>query len=187
MGDGDLGITAAKGCARDARSTRRPTRPATTWASTSPALGMAVNRAALSTMGTLVATALMRAGKEAQGPGSAGRATLARMLTRPTRAIQERGKAQPGDKTLVDALHPAAEAFAAPSNAGDDAGETRARRCSPPRAAGRDAAVPLRSQIGRAGWVGERTEGQPDPGTVLLVNVVEALLGAEQSVIGSTT
>ena len=42
--------------------------------------------------------------------------------------------------------------------------------------AGRDAVIPLRSKIGRAGWVGERSENQPDAGTVFLVNVLEAAL-----------
>jgi len=51
---------------------------------------------------------------------------------------------------------------------------------------GRDAAIPLRSRIGRAGWVGERTENQPDPGTVWLVQMLEAILGAEYSAPGST-
>ena len=52
--------------------------------------------------------------------------------------------------------------------------------------AGRDAAIPLRSKIGRASWVGERTENQPDPGTVLLVQVLEAILGVAHSSPGSS-
>jgi hypothetical protein len=44
---------------------------------------------------------------------------------------------------------------------------------------GRDQVVPLRSQVGRAAWVGERTEGKPDPGAVLVVRLLEALIGDE--------
>jgi phosphoenolpyruvate---glycerone phosphotransferase subunit DhaL len=40
---------------------------------------------------------------------------------------------------------------------------------------GRDAATPLKSMIGRANWVGG-TEGKVDPGTVLVVTVLEALM-----------
>ena len=40
---------------------------------------------------------------------------------------------------------------------------------------GRDTAIPLRSTIGRAAWVGERTENKLDPGTVLCVALIEAL------------
>jgi hypothetical protein len=43
--------------------------------------------------------------------------------------------------------------------------------------AGRDAVTPLRSQIGRASWVGERTEGQVDPGCAALVVILGALAG----------
>ena len=51
---------------------------------------------------------------------------------------------------------------------------------------GRDAAIPLRSVVGRANWVGERTEGKADPGTVLFVGALEAILKAEPSEPGST-
>jgi len=52
--------------------------------------------------------------------------------------------------------------------------------------AGRDAAIPLRAQVGRSNWVGERTEGQADPGTVLFVSALEAVLEADPSEPGST-
>jgi hypothetical protein len=44
-------------------------------------------------------------------------------------------------------------------------------------AAGRDAVTPLRSKVGRAGWVGERTEGKVDPGAEAFVQILAALLG----------
>jgi dihydroxyacetone kinase len=146
---------------------------------------MAINRAAPSTMGTLIATGLMRAGKEARGQASLEGPTLSRMLRAADAGVRERGKAQPGDKTLVDALHPAAEAFAGAIEAGESlaaAGQALLRAARE----GRDAVIPLQSKIGRAAWVGERTAGQPDPGTVLFVQMVEAALGAEYSEPGST-
>ena len=185
IGDGDLGITMAKG-ASALQEYLSANPPGDDLGKFFSRMGMAFNRAAPSTMGTLIATALMRAGREARGLASLDRATLAKMLTAADAGVQERGKANPGDKTVVDALHPAAKAFAAAIERSDDlgaAGETLLQAARE----GRDAVIPLRSQIGRAAWVGERTEGQPDPGTVLFVQVVEAILGVAHSDPGSTS
>jgi dihydroxyacetone kinase len=184
MGDGDTGITVAKAgkALQEYMAANSPGDDLGQWLA---GAGMALNRAASSTLGTLMATALLRAGREAKGVQTLDTALLAQMVSAANQGIQERGKAKPGDKTLVDALHPAAEAFAgaiargaALRAAGEQALEA-ARR-------GRDAAIPLRSKIGRAGWVGERTENQPDPGSVLCVQVLETLLQTGYSEPGST-
>ena len=175
MGDGDLGITVAKGAVA-LREYTAATPPGDDLGKYLAGLGMAFNKAASSTMGALTATALMRAGKEVRGLSTLDGPALARLLTAADAGVQERGKAKPGDKTLVDALHPAAEAFAAAIAQGKTlraAGEALLQAARE----GRDAAISLRSRMGRASWVGERTEGQPDPGTVLFVQVVEAILG----------
>jgi dihydroxyacetone kinase-like protein len=79
-------------------------------------------------------------------------------------AIRRVGEAEPGDKTLVDALHPAAEALAA------------ADGTTPPDAALRHAAeaawqgvrdtAGLRARLGRAAYLRERATDVPDPGAV---------------------
>ena len=184
MGDGDLGITVAKGAAA-IREHLAATAPGEDLGKFIAGLGLVFNRAASSTMGTLIATALMRAGKEAGGLGSLDGTALVRMLRAADRGMQERGKAQPGDKTVIDALHPAAEAFAAAIARGDDLAAAGQAMLAAARA-GRDAVIPLQSKVGRAAWVGERTVGLPDPGTVLFVQMVEAVLGVEYSEIGST-
>jgi dihydroxyacetone kinase-like protein len=174
VGDGDLGITMSKASA-GARAYVSANPPDDDLGGFLFGLGRAVNNAAPSTMGTLVATALMRAGKEARGAATLDGPMLAAMLRAADAGIQERGKAKPGDKTVVDALHPAAEAFSSAIAEGHDLQAAATAMLDAARA-GRDAAIPLRSKIGRAGWVGERTEGQPDPGTVVLVEMLEALL-----------
>jgi dihydroxyacetone kinase-like protein len=175
VGDGDLGITMSK-AATGAREYVSANPPADDLGKFLFGLGRAVNNAAPSTMGTLVATGLMRAGKEARGAATLDSATLAAMLQAADAGIQERGKAKPGDKTVVDTLHPAAEAFAAAVEQGVSLDQAAQAMLEAARA-GRDAATPLRSKIGRASWVGERTEGQPDPGSVALVQMFEAALG----------
>lgn len=184
VGDGDLGITAFKGAA-GLMAYLESNTPGDDLGKFIAGLGMAYNRAGPGTTGALIAMALMRAGKEARGVSVLDGETLSRMLHAADAGVQERGKAKPGDKTIVDALHPAAEAFREAIEKGQRLTAAAESMLQAARA-GRDAAIPLRSKIGRASWVGERTEGQPDPGTVLLVQALEALLGTAYSEPGSS-
>ncbi|MCG8350727.1 MAG: DAK2 domain-containing protein [Chloroflexales bacterium] len=184
MGDGDTGVTISKG-AEGLRQHLDANPPGDDLGKWLAGVGTAFNKAAPSTIAALTATALMRAGKEARGVSALDAALLTRMLRAADEGVQERGKAKPGDKTIVDALHPAANAFAEAIAQDDDLRAAALAMIEASRA-GRDAVIPLRSKIGRAGWVGERTEGQPDPGTVLLVQVLETIAGVEYSEPGST-
>jgi dihydroxyacetone kinase len=181
MGDGDCGITAEKGAngLLGFLHTNPPGEDLGRWLGQA---GMAYNKAAPSSMGTLIATALMRAGKEVMGRASVDQPTLANMLMAANLGMQERGKAKPGDKTIIDAVHPAATAF---QNAIESSAnlETASQAMLEAARKGRDDAIPLRSMIGRANWVGERTEGLVDPGTVLFVSALEAVLG----IVGSSS
>lgn len=178
VGDGDLGITAAKAGQAIAAYADQP--PGDDLGKYVAQAGMAVNRVASSTMGTLLATALMRAGKAVSGKTALGPTDLAAMLLAADQGIRERGKAQLGDKTVVDALHPAATAFAAAIDEGAPLPEA-ARRMAEAARRGTDAVTPLRNRIGRAGWVGERTEGRIDPGCAAMVTILEALAGLHPS------
>jgi dihydroxyacetone kinase-like protein len=172
MGDGDLGITTEKiGRALTAYLEDPPDGDLGKFFMTA---GMKVNSAAPSTMGTLFATALMRAGKEARGMETLDGPTLAAMLQAADLGIQERGKAKPGDKTIVDALHPAAIAFSVAIETGkslDEAGQKMLDAAQ----AGLEAVTPLQSRVGRASWVGERTKGQVDAGCAALVIILKAI------------
>jgi dihydroxyacetone kinase len=137
--------------------------------------GMAINKAAPSTLGTLTATALMRAGKEVKGKTELSPQDVVAMFTAADEGIQQRGKANLGDKTVVDALHPAAGAFAEAIAAGANLQAAGVAALEAAQA-GRDQVTPLRSKIGRASWVGERTEGKVDPGCEALVIVLEAVV-----------
>ncbi len=138
--------------------------------------GMTANRAGPSTMGTLFSTALMRAGKAARGKTELSADDLAQMFRAADEGVAERGKASLGDKTVRDALSPAAEAFAAAIADGKTPAEAGAAALAAAEA-GRDRVTPQRSKVGRAGWVGERTEGQVDPGCEMLVLLLRELAG----------
>ena len=174
MGDGDLGITLGK--IASALTEYAETASVSDVGKFLGGAGIAANRAGSSTMGTLLATALMRAGKVVGGKAEVSGADLVAMFKAADAGMQERGKAKPGDKTVLDALHPASEAFAAARALGKPLAEAGILAL---RAAedGRDRVTPLRSRVGRASWVGERTEGQVDPGCAAFVIILKALVG----------
>lgn len=185
IGDGDCGLTTVKSATglQQYLASSIPIIDVGRWLIQA---GAAYNRAAPSTMGALIATAFMRAGKEAIGRTSIDAETLAKMLLAASIGIQERGKARPGDKTILDALNPAAIAFSRSVSGGADLDGAGLAALIAARE-GRDAAIQLRSKVGRANWVGERTVWHPDPGTVLFVSALEAVLGADLTEPGSTS
>lgn len=174
LGDGDMGITMGKiGEALLAFADANPVDDIGRYLFQ---LGTAANKAAPSTMGTLTAGAIMSAGKAVRGRVELTPADLARLFQAADEDIQNRGKAKPGDKTIVDALHPASAAFSAAivANAGlHEAGIAAVAAAEQ----GRDSVTPLRSKMGRASWVGERTEGKVDPGCAMFVLVLKAIVG----------
>ena len=99
---------------------------------------------------------------------------LAMALDAGLTGIMERGKAESGDKTMVDALSPAVDAMEAVIKSGGDlaAAVTSARDAA---AAGRDATVPLVARKGRASYLGERSAGHLDPGAASMSLLFDAL------------
>ncbi len=97
------------------------------------------------------------------------------------RACRQRGKAEPGDKTMVDALLPASEALA--TRGGGRRGLSSALRAAPQAAEdGMRATIPLVARKGRASYLGPRSAGHQDPGAtsswLLLKTAAETLPGA---------
>ena len=92
--------------------------------------------------------------------------------------VQARGKAEPGDKTMVDALVPAAAALEAAVADGAPAAEALGRAAAAARQ-GMTATIPLVARKGRASYLGERSAGTQDPGATsswLLVETAAALV-----------
>ena len=173
MGDGDMGITLSKiAVALLAYADATPTGDISKFL---VGAGMAANRAAPSTIGTLLATALMRMGKVAKDKDALTLADAAELLAAADAGIQQAGKAKPGDKTIIDALHPASETFAA-AVAGGASLQEAGRSALEAAKAGRDSVTALRSKVGRASWVGERTEGKIDPGCAAFVVMLSAIV-----------
>ena len=90
--------------------------------------------------------------------------------------VVERGKPELGDKTMYDAMEPAARAFRASIQTGDAAAAARA--AADAAAAGRDNTAGLVARKGRASYLGERSVGHIDPGAESTVMLFEALAEA---------
>ena len=80
--------------------------------------GMAIAKAAPSTMGTLMATGFMRGGKALETAQALGSTELSCFWRAFLLGVSERGKAKPGDKTLVDVLVPVVNAVEVAAQAG---------------------------------------------------------------------
>ncbi|GAA1722797.1 dihydroxyacetone kinase subunit DhaL [Microbacterium paludicola] len=92
-------------------------------------------------------------------------------------SIVARGKAEPGDKTMLDALQPALDALGA-SLAGGGSLVEAAGAAAKAAAEGRDATEPLVARKGRASYLGERSAGHLDPGAASSALLLEALAEA---------
>lgn len=113
--------------------------------------------------GPLYGTFWLRAAKEWTGLAEADAAEVGQALRAGVDGIRWRGKAEEGDKTMVDALVPAGRAYDAAVDEG--AGLTAALdRAATAAQAGCEATVPLVARKGRASYLGGRSAGHQDPG-----------------------
>jgi dihydroxyacetone kinase-like protein len=94
--------------------------------------------------------------------------------------VAARGKATKGDKTMYDALAPAADALDTALAAGHDLADAVARAATDAEA-GRDAVTPLVARKGRASYLGERSAGHQDPGATSATLLIRAAATALRS------
>jgi dihydroxyacetone kinase-like protein len=113
--------------------------------------------------GPLYGTAFLRASTSIANIDELDAAAVVTALTAALEGVVARGKAEPGDKTMVDALEPAVRAASA---AAEDGGDVAAvlDAAAQAAAAGAEATIPLVARKGRASYLGERSAGHLDPG-----------------------
>lgn len=126
--------------------------------------------------GPLYGTALLRAAEaiRSAGPGASGAAHVVGALQAAAEGIAKLGGASTGEKTMLDALVPAAEAARVALKDGEDAVGVAA--------AAADAAdegalqtIPMLATKGRASYLGERSIGHQDPGATFAALALRAL------------
>ncbi|MBL6457690.1 dihydroxyacetone kinase subunit DhaK [Belnapia sp. T6] len=169
-GDGDLGLSMTRG----AGAIRA--LPASAWADAPGALtamGEALRRAIAGSSGPFYATALLRAARNLP-EGAPQPADWSRAFTQAVAAIAELGGAVPGDRTMLDALEPAAQGFAAALATGRTPQEAWGEAVAAARQ-GAEATAEMHPRLGRASYLGGRVLGTPDAGAVAAVTWLEAL------------
>ncbi|HWC70624.1 MAG TPA: dihydroxyacetone kinase subunit DhaL [Actinomycetota bacterium] len=113
--------------------------------------------------GPLYGTLFLQLGVATAGKSDIAAEDWAAALEAAVAGVQARGKAEPGDKTMVDALIPARDAFAAALAEGADL-PAALRRSAESAEDGMRATTPLVARKGRASYLGERSAGHQDPG-----------------------
>jgi dihydroxyacetone kinase-like protein len=113
--------------------------------------------------GPLYGTAFLRAGMATSGKHELYEADVISMLEAALEGIKARGKAHPGEKTMVDALTPALAA-AKEAEAEHVGLPQMLQRASAAAEAGMKATIPMLATKGRASYLGERSIGHQDPG-----------------------
>jgi phosphoenolpyruvate---glycerone phosphotransferase subunit DhaL len=113
--------------------------------------------------GPLYGTLFLQMGVATTGKSELEPEDWAAALTAAVEGVQMRGKAEPGDKTMVDALIPAKDSFSA-AHAEGVSFEEALRRSAEAAEAGVQATIPLVAKKGRASYLGERSAGHQDPG-----------------------
>jgi phosphoenolpyruvate---glycerone phosphotransferase subunit DhaL len=174
IGDGDHGTNMDRGMRKavEKLAASEPADPGAVLKTVAMALISSVGGAA----GPLYGTLLLQIGT-ALGPGQEiDLSGYAKAWRKGLEGVQARGKAQPGDKTMVDALIPAVEALEAASEL--DAGLRAAEQAAEQ---GMKATIPLVARKGRASYLGERSKDHQDPGATstyyLFKSATEALAG----------
>jgi len=161
IGDADHGINMDRGF--KAVIDKLPTVAGTDIGSILKTVGTTLVSTVGGASGPLYGTAFLRAGMATSGKHELYEADYAGMLEAALEGIKARGKAQPGEKTMVDALTPALAAAKEAQAQGLDLPQIM-RRASDAAEAGMKATIPMLATKGRASYLGERSIGHQDPG-----------------------
>ena len=163
MGDGDLGLTMVNAFSAAAEESAAPEE--TDMGKVFTKAGMAMAKAAPSTMGTLMGTGFMRGGKAVKEKTELTLGDMTAFWRAFVEGLKERGKAKPGDKTIIDALDPAAEALEKAAAEGKSLHDGFRDALSAAEA-GVEKAKTMTAQFGRMAYNQEKSKTLTDPGSV---------------------
>jgi dihydroxyacetone kinase-like protein len=133
--------------------------------------------------GPLYGTAYLKGAMAAGSSTSLDGPAIAAVLTAARDGIVTRGKAESGDKTMVDAWTPAVDAADAAAAEGADA-RTVLERAADAAETGAVATEPLVARKGRASYLGERSAGHRDPGAESSALLLRAAADAAEAAAG---
>ena len=177
-GDGDMGVTIAL-IFRAAKECAGAVTESLSLDAFFRNLYETIGETAPSTFGTFIATMFRTIARNGKELAAIDAQTYPQLLQWAAEGVMKRGKGKRGDKTLLDALIPAAEAAAdllarrasdVPPKLGDVSRAAREAAES-----GANEAAGMVAKIGRAGYMGERTIGMKDPGAEAIAMLLAAI------------
>jgi phosphoenolpyruvate---glycerone phosphotransferase subunit DhaL len=174
IGDGDHGTNMNRGMTKALEKLQAAEQadPGTVLKTVAMSLVSSVGGAA----GPLYGTLFLQMGGALAGEGEVDLPKYAAAWRKALEGVQARGKAEPGDKTMVDALIPAVQALESASDL-----QTGLRAAVQAAEEGMKATTPLVARKGRASYLGERSKDHQDPGATstyyLFKSAAEALAG----------
>ncbi|MGE4275571.1 MAG: dihydroxyacetone kinase family protein [Lawsonibacter sp.] len=178
MGDGDLGLTMKKGyCAL----------PEIYASLEEPDMGKRLSKSGLklsgvvpSTMGTLMSSGWMEGGKRLVGKQTVDSAAFAAFLLGFSDGIAKRGKCAPGDRTVLDAILPAAKAAEQAAAAGSDL-STTIRAALEGAKSGVKATKTMTPKYGKAAVFAAKALGTEDQGATAGMLLIQGLCNGIQA------
>jgi dihydroxyacetone kinase-like protein len=175
IGDGDHGVNMARGfnAAVGAIDAAPPVDAGGAFKTVSTSLIKTVGGAS----GPLYGTLFLRCVPVFAGKTEIDLDTWTAALEKGVQGIEQLGKAQKGDKTMLDAWFPALDALKSAKGGGI---KEALKAAADAAEEGAKATIPLQAKKGRASYLGERSIGHEDPGaasTALLLQTAAAVLG----------
>jgi dihydroxyacetone kinase-like protein len=183
VGDGDHGINMQRGMAAVLVKVDTPTEGQDI-GTLLKTVGMTLVSTVGGAGGPLYGTLFLQMGTAVSGKEELGPDDWAAALEAAITGVQARGKAEPGDKTMIDALIPGRDALKAALAEGATFPDAL-RKSADAAEQGMQDTVPLVARKGRASYLGERSAGHQDPGAtsshLLLEAASETWGGHEQA------
>ena len=170
MGDSDFGSNICRGFEEIVKKGSQFTKD-TTLGQDLKVCGMTIMSKVGGTSGILLGKGVLAMSEQVKDKYELKNSDVERMLRAAITMISGLGKATIGDKTLLDALEPAANAFAFAKD-----NEPLAFRYAGLEARrGAEATIPMISKRGRSSYLGERSKGHMDAGALAVALIFETL------------
>ena len=173
VGDGDLGVTIE--LASQAMTDYLASSAETDIGKLLVQCGMNINKVSPSTFGTILASAFMGGGKAVVGKEKIGVNELIMIGEGAVENIKKRGKAEAGDKTLLDALIPAVETLKEDIAGGMNEQESLESAVKSAED-GMKSTVDMKAKFGRAQWFQEGSVGVQDGGATAIFYMIKSFV-----------
>ena len=172
IGDGDFGSSISSGF-RKVKG-HLPEMEKTNAGDILKKVGMTLATSVGGVSGPIWSTAFLRAGIKAGDKTELNLSDLSEMMESALEGIQARGEAKLGDKTLVDALHPAVKEIKQASEENISL-SMALRRVADAARKGSDRTVDMVAKKGRASYLGDRSKGHRDAGSWAVAVILEEI------------